>query len=368
MEIEVTELCGKRHLQFDPEKRRYQRRGSNPGAIRIRSEWVAIEVPRVRDFRTGKEKSLKSYQRLRQLSKKQELGLVNLVDRGLSQRNYKQSVQECAKSHGLSASTVRRIFTRRTTEILHEFETMDLSEQSYVVVMMDATKIREKHMMICVGITATGTKKVLGFAEVSSENAKAIESLLARLFRQGVQIDHGILFVVDGSKGIHRAIKAVCGRYAQIQRCTQHKRENIKGHIRCEKTRASVERQLNAVYLGSQTYSEAKQALDTLGLHLANDGYTQAVRSLEEEREETLTLHRLSVHPDLRSCLRTTNIMESLNATLKERCRKIRRWNSSKQCHRWVALGVQEAEAKMQKISLKKELIELKKTLKKHVQ
>ncbi len=125
-----------------------------------------------------------------------------------------------------------------------------------------------------------------------------------------------------------------------------------------------MERQLNAVYLGPQTYSEAKQALDTLRLHLANDGDTQAVRSLEE----TLTLHRLSVHPDLRSCLRTTNIMESLNATLKERCRKIRRWNSSKQCHRWVALGVQEAEAKMKNISLKKELIELKKTLKKHVQ
>ncbi len=114
--------------------------------------------------------------------------------------------------------------------------------------------------------------------EVSSENAKAIESVLARWIRQGVQIDHGILFVVDGSKGIHRAIKAVCGRYAQIQRCTQHKRETIKGHLCCEKTRASVERQLNAV----QIYSEAKQALDTLRLPLANDGDIQAVRSLEE--------------------------------------------------------------------------------------
>jgi len=146
MEIEVNELCGKRHIQIDPEKRRYQRRGSNSGAIRIRSEWVAIDVPRVRDFRSGQEKSLKSYQRLRQLSKKQELRLVNLVYRGLSQRNYKQSVQECAKSHGLSASTVSRIFTRLTTEMLHDFETMDLSGQSYVVVMMDATKIRDKHI------------------------------------------------------------------------------------------------------------------------------------------------------------------------------------------------------------------------------
>jgi len=368
MEIEVNELCGKRHIQIDPEKRRYQRRGSNPGAIRIRSEWVAIDVPRVRDFRSGQEKSLKSYQRLRQLSKKQELRLVNLVYRGLSQRNYKQSVQECAKSHGLSASTVSRIFTRLTTEMLHDFETMDLSGQSYVVVMMDATKIRDKHIMICVGITEAGTKQVLGFAELTSENAKAIESLLARLIRQGLHSDQGLLFVVDGSKGIHRAIKAVYGRYAQIQRCTQHKRENIKGYISCDKARASVERQLNAVYLGQQTYSEAKQALDTLRIQLAKEGYTQAVKSLEEGLEETLTLHRLRVHPNLRSCLRTTNIMESLNATLKERCRKIRRWNSSQQCHRWVVLGLQEADTKMQNISLKKELVELKKTLKKHIQ
>jgi len=217
MEQEVKELCGGRHVQVAPSKRGYQRRGSNPGAIRIRSEWVSVEVPRVREAGSGIEKPLKSYQRLRQLSKKQEMRIVNLVYRGLSQRGYKQAIQECAESFGLSASTISRIFKKRTTALLHEFETMDLSAQRYVVVMMDATKIRNKHIMICVGITEAGMKKVLGFAELSTEKAEAIEGLLARMIQSGLCYDQGILFVVDGSKGIRSAITAVFGEYAIVQ-------------------------------------------------------------------------------------------------------------------------------------------------------
>jgi len=135
--------------------------------------------------------------------------------------------------------------------------------------------------------------------------------------------------------------------------------------VRCEKRKSSVERQLNAVYLGEQTYSEAKQELETIQEQLENEGYPEAARSLEEGMEDTLTLHPLGVHQNLRPCLRTTNIMESLNATVKERYRKIRRWNNSEQCHRWVVLGLREVETKMQNLSFTEEMIELQKALKK---
>jgi len=289
--------------------------------------------------------------------------LVNLVFRGLSQRNYKQATRECAESFGLSAATVSRIFQVRTKQILHDFEARDLSEQKVVIVLMDATKIRNKHIMICVGITETGTKIVLGFAELFTENAEAIEGVLARLIQRGLRDDQGLLFVVDGAKGIHHAIAAVFGEYAHIQRCTQHKRENIKGYLRCENKKNSVARQLNKVYLGAHSYSEAKQELEAIREQLEKDGYTEAAGSLAEGMEDTLTLHRLGVHADLRACLRTTNIMESLNATVKERYRKIRRWNHSEQCHRWVVLGLLEVEKKMQTIPFTEELLELQKAL-----
>jgi len=360
LDQEVEELCGKRHAHVPKSKRRYQRAGSYTGAVRIRSEWVPMEIPRVQNLRTGKAEPLKSYQRLRTLSEKQEMRLVSLVFRGLSQRNYKQVTLECAEGFGLSASTVSRIFQTRNKQILHDFEARDLSERRIVVVLMDATKIRNKHIMICVGVTETGTKIVLGFAELSTENAEAIEGLLARLIQRGLRYEQGLLFVVDGSKGIGHAITAVFGEYAHIQRCTQHKRENIKGHLHCENKKTSVARQLNKVYLGQYGYSQAKQELETIQEQLEKDGYMEAAKSLAEGMEDTLTLHRLGVQQNLRACLRTTNIMESLNA---ERYRKIRRWNHSEQCHRWVVLGLLEVENKMQTIPFTEELMELQKAL-----
>ena len=365
MEREVEDLCGPRYTH-DP-TRRYQRWGVYEGSIRIRSEWVPIRVPRVRDTRTGTSKPLKIYQTLRELSEKQQMRLVDLVFRGISQRNYQQVTRECADSFGLSASTVSRIFQARTGQILREFEERDLSAARYVVVMMDATRIRDRHIMICLGITQAGTKTVLGFAELFTENAEAIEGLLMRMIQRGLRYEQGILFVVDGAKGIHGAITAVFGGDAHIQRCTQHKRENVKGSLRSEKQKSSVERKLNAVYLGDQTYSQAKQELETIQRQLEKDGHTAAANSLQEGMEDTLTLHRLGVCMELRSYLRTTNIMESLHATVKERYRKIRRWTSSEQCHRWIALGVLEAETKVKNIPLKKDLAKLKKALMEHV-
>jgi len=367
IEREVEELCGARYVHQSGHKKRFQRWGTYWGSIRIRSEWVPMQIPRVRDTQTGKEVQLKTYQRLRQLSEKQKRRLVNSIFCGLSQRNYKQVTQECADSFGLSAPTVSRIFKDYTAQILHDFEEMDLSGQRYVVVMMDATKIRNKHIMICVGITESGTKTVLGFTELHTENAEAIERLLERMIRRGLRYDQGLLFVVDGAKGIHSAITTVFGDYAYIQRCTQHKRENIKGHLSNDKKRSIVERQLNKVYLGEHSYSEAKQELEDIQEQLEKDGYTEAANSLLEGMQETLMLHLLKVTTELRLHLRTTNIMESLNSIVKERYRKIRHWTSSEQCHRWVVLGLLEAEDKVQNIPLTEDLKQLQKALREQV-
>ncbi len=367
MEREVDSLCGARYTHGGPSNNRDQRYGFNPGAIRIRSEWVRMQIPRVRETQLQQARQLESYQRLRQLCPQQKTRIVKMVFGGLRQRTYKQATQECAESFGWSASTVRRIFKEHTVEILHDFEQRDLSGPRYVMVMMDATKIRNKHILIGVGITESGCKTVLGFTELHSENAQAIPRLLERMIWRGLHYDQGLLFVVDGSKGIHSAITTVFGDYAYIQRCTQHKRENIKGYLRNDKKSSVVERQLNKVYLGEHSYVEAKQELKDIEQQLEKDGYLEAARSLREGMEETLTLHLLKGTTELRPHLRTTNIMENLNATVKERCRKIRRWNNSEQCHRWIVLGLIEAEEKMQAIPQNEDLNQLQKALREQV-
>ncbi len=65
------------------------------------------------------------------------------------------------------------------------------------------------------------------------------------------------------------------------------------------------------------TYKEAKAALDALKpeLTLINE---DATKSLEEGLEETLSLHRLGLMPQLKQSFRTTNCIESLNSMVAQ--------------------------------------------------
>ena len=79
--------------------------------------------------------------------------------------------------------------------------------------------------MLCLGMTAEGHKKVLGFVETT--RAEAVAGLLQDLIDRGLRYDAGLLCVIDGAKGLHKVIRDVFGVYAPVQRCTWHKRENV---------------------------------------------------------------------------------------------------------------------------------------------
>ncbi len=54
-----------------------------------------------------------------------------------------------------------------------------------------------------------------------------------------------------------------------------------------------------------------------------------ALTSLEEELEETLTLHRLGMIPFLKRSFRTSNCIESLNSMAGDLTAKVKRWTHS---------------------------------------
>ncbi|MCY4674359.1 MAG: hypothetical protein OXD43_11465, partial [Bacteroidetes bacterium] len=78
---------------------------------------------------------------------------------------------------------------------------------------------------------------------------------------------------------------------------------------------------------------------------------------------ETLTLHKLGVGKELQQSLRTTNMMENINRTIKERLARIRRWVDSDQCYRLVAMALVFAEEGLTKIEQPDQLAALQKTL-----
>ena len=63
--------------------------------------------------------------------------------------------------------------------------------------------------------------------EGASENAAVRQALLDNLTGRGLDPQNYLLFVIDGSKALAKAIRATFGRHAPIQRCQVHKARNI---------------------------------------------------------------------------------------------------------------------------------------------
>ena len=97
------------------------------------------------------------------------------------------------------------------------------------------------------------------------------------------------------------------------------------------------------------TYAEAHAALLRCRqeLRLIN---VSAVASLDEGMEETLTLHRLGVFPQLGLSLKTTNCLESLMAQVGQRTDHVDRWRNSDQKQRWVASALLDIEPRLRRV------------------
>jgi transposase-like protein len=84
---------------------------------------------------------------------------------------------------------------------------------------------------------------------------------------------------------------------------------------------------------------------------------------LEEGFEQTLTLHRLGVFEEVGRSLKTANAIENLNSLVEEYIGNVKRWHHSEQRARWFALGLMEAEQRMNRIAGHEDLPKLREAL-----
>ncbi|MBO6573769.1 MAG: transposase, partial [Rhodothermales bacterium] len=202
-------------------------------------------------------------------------------------------------------------------------------------------------IVICLGLTVDGRKLPLGFIESTTENAIAIQGLFRDLIGRGLRFEEGLLCVIDGAKGLYKAVQKTFGVHAQVQRCQWHKRENVVGYL-AKKDQDIYRRRLGAAYRKTD-YPAAKEAL--MAIHTELEGLNRsAARSLMEGLEETLTLHRLGVFAEVGKSLKTTNGIENLNSQLTKYIGRVKNWMSSDQRQRWVAMGLLQVEKKMNRI------------------
>ena len=99
----------------------------------------------------------------------------------------------------------------------------------------------------------------MGFIQAGTENASVCKDFLRTLLERGLTVEEGVVCVMDGSKGIRKAVEEVFGRYALIHRCQWHKRENVLAYL--PKNRQTTFRKLLQQAYEEPTYEGAKKAL-----------------------------------------------------------------------------------------------------------
>ena len=99
----------------------------------------------------------------------------------------------------------------QTTKKLEEYLSRGLEEFELAALMMDGLEVAGQTVVVTLGITIDGTKVPLGIWLGSTENSRVCTAMLQNLLERGLRIDESILCVVDGGKGIRKALVDVLG-------------------------------------------------------------------------------------------------------------------------------------------------------------
>jgi len=361
---EVGSLAGDRYKRDKPHEGRYSRWGSNPGSVKIGSQNIRLEVPRVRDCENSRSHTLETYGELRALPE-QDKTLINSILRGLSMRDYKGATDQLYDSFGLSASSLSHRFKEHSEQALKEFEERKFDRHTFVGIFIDGKRLAKDQMIVVLGITEEGQKIVLGVCQTSTENARSIGQLLGDIKDRGFRYEGGLLCVIDGAKGIYKAVVDTFGKEAIIQRCQWHKRENVVSYL-AEKDQDKYRRKLQKAY-NEDDYHEARKQIQNIHAELLGLNRS-AANSLKEGLEETLTLQRLGMGQFFGKSFATTNCIESINSGIGKYTAKVTRWMDSNQKYRWTVMACLEMEQRMHKVANYKKLYLLKSALKNEAQ
>jgi transposase-like protein len=361
LEGDVTKKAGPRYSRDKPNSGQYSRWGTNPGSVRIGNQKMPIDVPRLRNNTSKKVTNTALYNRLKDLPAQKE-EMVMSVLKGLSMRDYSGVADRLIDSFGLSPASISRSFTERSEKAVEAFTDRTFEQQQWVGLFIDGKSLAGEQMIIALGVTAQGAKKPLAVTQSSTENSRAIKQMLADIVDRGFEFEDGLLAIIDGSKGIRKAVEETFGSCVSIQRCQWHKRENVVSYLPKEQqksTRGTLQRAYS-----EPNYKVAKERLEAIAAKLAPINKA-AYNSLMEGLEETLTIQRLGLHEEFARSFTTTNCIESINSQIEKYTRKVKHWMSSDQRYRWVVMGLGEAECNRRRVSGYKHLNKLKKTLKK---
>ena len=348
MEEEVEDVVGPKG-KWNPERTAF-RHGHEDGEVTLGGRRVEVKRPRVRTAEGEAEVPLVTYEHF---ADRDPLGRVVLerMLAGVSNRRYRRTQEPVGEevetnARSTSKSAVSRTFVERTRSALAELMSRQLADLRLAVMMLDGLELKGRMMIVALGITTEGIKIPLGLWEGSTENATVATALLSDLVERGLDPEQGMLFVLDGSKALRKAVRSVFGE-VPVQRCIRHKERNVMHHLP-ERDRPAIKTRLRRAWAQTD-YDRALEQLQRLSDELEHT-HPGAAGSLREGMEETLTVIRLGIKGKLKRTLESTNPAESMIDTVRTTQRNVKNWSSGEMGLRWTSAGMLEAEKQFRKV------------------
>lgn len=348
MEAEVQEVVGPKG-KHNPE-RSAVRHGHEIGEVTLGGRRVAVERPRARTVGDEAEVKLMIYEHFADRDPLSRVVLEQMLA-GVSTRHFQRTrepvgeqIEQSARS--TSKSSVSRDFIAKTKENLLELMSRPLADIRLAALMIDGIELKGRCAIVALGVDTDGVKHPLGLWDGSSENATVAKELLSNLLARGLDVEQGVLCVIDGSKALRKAIDEVLG-HVPVQRCIRHKERNVLDHLP-ERDRPQVKQRLRRAW-ATEDHDRALGELRTLTSELEHS-HPGAAASLREGMAETLTVTRLGVKGALKRTLQSTNPCESMIETIRRTSRNVKHWQSGDMCLRWTAAGMLEAQRQFRRI------------------
>jgi transposase-like protein len=161
---EIIKLCGECYRPREGAP--YRRAGSERGVLRYGGQKKAVTRPRVRTAEGKREVVLESYAQMSQLSNHEGL-IERMVSEGMNCRGLSR-----ATSGALGKSSIAEQWARKGAEQLEALRSRDLSQQQWAGLMVDGVFLsNDLCVIVAIGITVAGCKRVLDFEVAASESA-----------------------------------------------------------------------------------------------------------------------------------------------------------------------------------------------------
>jgi len=350
---EASRIERAQHLQAMPYERSAQRvdqaNGYKPKTMLTRMGEITFEVPQVRTagfYPSALERGSRSEQSV-------NLALAEMYVQGVSTRKVIEVLQKLVGPEVSISSTQISRCTQKLDEGLDAWRNRPLEETPYLLLDARYERVREAGqvvdcaVLVAVGVTASGHRRVLGVSVALSEAEVHWRAFLDGLIKRGLR---GVKFIAsDDHAGLKAARKAM---FAGVpwQRCQFHLQHNAQGYVSKLDQRVPVSRTIRSIF----NAPDANEATRLLGL--AMGGWRSAHPKLAAWAETNLAegFTVFALPPEHRVRMRTTNGLERLNKEIKRRTRVATLFPNTASCLRLVTaiLAEQDEEWMTAKIYL----------------